>query len=193
MEQTIVKYTAHDAARIDKELHQLSAVYSSAKIKLGLEIGLRLKEIDDNNLYRKLDETAYPNFYKYVESIGMSYQSARQLISLYESYVLAGGFTIEELTRIPYSKLTVIKAQLFEKKDNQYRLAIGKDEARQWLSDAKSDMTIADLKQKRAEVNAGEHAHVWKHVEFDVCETCNIKQFKDGRHTTTKGTMVGGQ
>lgn len=174
--KAIVKYNTADASRLDTEMHQLVTIYSAARIKVGLEIGKRLKEINDNKLYVKLDDAAYPTFLRYIDSLGIKYATARELISLYECFVLVGGFDIDELATIPYHKLTTIKPFLFRKENGEYMMNKNKTEIKKWLGDAKSDITIEDLAQKRRESEVGEHAHEFEEIRIRVCKVCRLRE-----------------
>ena len=171
----IVKYTTSEAAKMDREVRALVTALSSARIKVGLEVGKRLHEIEFSKLYLKLDKQAYPSFNKYLESLGIKYTSAMELLGLYRTYVLTAGFDIDYLAEIPYHKLTVLKPKLFRKELGEYRLDTTMTEAKKWISDAKSDMSIEDLKQKRAEIEAGEHEHDWFHIK--QCKICRLREY----------------
>ena len=170
------QYSTAEASRLDKEIQKLTGAYSSARIRVGMELAIRLKEVSDNKLYLKLDERAYPTFARYIESLGVKYKTARELISLYESFVLVGGFTIEELLEVPYHKLTTIKPHLFRKEAGQYHTTKTKNEIKKWLSDAKSDMTIDDLAQKRREVEVGDHVCRFTEIRIRKCELCGLRE-----------------
>lgn len=163
------------ASRIDKEIRKLSGVYSAARVKIGLELASRLKEVKDNKLYKLLDEKAYPSFNKYIESLGIKYTTAMELIGLYETYILIGGYSIEELAEISYHKLTQIKPYLFEKREGAYKLSKSKTELKKWVKEAESDLSINDLRIKRAEAEVGEHEHNWLH--FKRCNLCKIVEY----------------
>ena len=122
-----------------------------------------------------MDEKAYPNFSAYISSMGMSYSAIRQLISLYQSFVLAGGYSVEELSKISYHKLYIIKSELFDKKDGKYIMSKSRAETNRWMDDAKSDLTINDLKQKKREVKAGDHKHEFEHIQYRQCIHCRLK------------------
>lgn len=172
----IIKYSVSDAAQLDQETRKWVGMYSAARIKVGLEVAMRLKSIEDSKLYLKLDEKAYPNFNVYIDSLGLSYKTARELIGLYETFVLAAGFDINELAEASYHKLTAIKPYFFDKKDGQYELTKSKAEIKEWIKDAKSDLTIEDLKQKRKEAEVGQHEHQFKTIRIRVCEVCGLKE-----------------
>lgn len=171
----VAKLTTTDAARIDREIRTLVTALSSARIRVGLEVGQRLHEIEINKLYLKLDEEAYPSFPKYLESLGMKYTTSMELLGLYRTYVLTAGFDIDYLAEIPYHKLTVIKPKIFKKELGEYKMNVSMTEAKKWIGDAKSDISIEDLKQKRAEVDAGEHEHDWIHIR--QCKICRLREY----------------
>lgn len=172
----VVKYTVSDATRLDREVRNWVGMYSAARIKVGLELARRLKDIEDNKLYLKLDEKAYPQFNNYIDSLGLSYKTAREIIGLFETFVLAAGYEIDDLAKISYHKLTAIKPHLFDKKDGQYVLTKPKAEVKEWLKDASSDLTIEDLKQKRKEAEVGEHDHKFETIRIRVCKVCGLRE-----------------
>jgi hypothetical protein len=174
MTTLIKRYTISDAAKLDKEARQLVNVFSVAKIKIGLELASRLKEIEDNRLYEKLDDSAYKTFPQYLDSLNIKYKTAREIIGLYETYVLTAGMSVDELTKIAYHKLTTIKPFLFSKEAGEYKLIKPKEELHKWIADAKSDMTHDDLMQKRRELEAGEHTHDFYTIR--VCKICRLKE-----------------
>ncbi len=142
-------YSTSDASKMDREMKQLMTTYSTAKIKVGFEMAKRLKEIEDNKLYLKLDEQSYPSFSRYLEHVGMAYKTARELISLYECYILVAGFTVDDLAGIAYHRLTTIKPILFKKEDGEYHTLKSKKEINEWISDAKSNLSLEDLRIKK--------------------------------------------
>lgn len=166
-----------DVAAIDKEVRGLVAVYHQARIKIGLELAKRLKQIDDEGLYKRLGTDSYTSFKTYLDSIGISYKTAREIIGVYETYVLAAGKTIEELANIGYHRLTAIKPYLFEKVEGQYQLTKPKEELDQMLSDASSEMTTDDLMQKRRDKEVGPHAHDFVEISFQKCKVCGLKEY----------------
>lgn len=170
-----IKYTNSEANRLDREAHKLSGVYSMVRIKTGLELAQRLYEIEQNKLYLKMDEKAYPNFSAYISSMGMSYHAIRQLISIYQTFVLVGGYSIEELSEVSYHKLYIIKSELFDKKDGVYVMSKSKAETNKWMADAKSDLSINDLKQKKREVKVGNHKHEFEVIKYNQCVHCGLK------------------
>ena len=167
-----------DAAEIDKEVRELVSVFHQARIKIGLELASRLKQIDDRNLYKKLDADSYTSFKVYLDSIGIAYTTAREIIGVYETFVLVGGKTIDELAHIGYHRLTAIKPYLFEKIEGQYQLMRPKEEMEQLLSDAQSDITTDDLIQKRRDKEVGKHEHEWKQISYHQCTVCRLKEFR---------------
>lgn len=170
-----MKYNTQDANKIDRETRNLTSLYSKVRIKTGLELAKRLYEIESEKLYSKIDDKAYPNFAAYVSSLGISYQSCRELIGIYQTFVLVAGYTVDELSEISYHKLSVIKPELFDKKDGQYITNKSKTEIGRWISDAKSDMSINDLKQKRRENSVGDHKHEFEIITFRRCVHCGLR------------------
>ncbi len=168
------RYTIEQISKLDQEARQLVNMFSAARIKIGLELARRLKEFEQHKLYLRLDEQSYPNFARYLESLDIKYKTAREVIGLYECFVVEGGKDIDELAKIGYHKLTVIKPLLFKKDGERYELVKTKTELNRWLSDAKSDMTQEDLIQKRREYEIGEHEH--KFIKFHVCTICKLKE-----------------
>ena len=173
MSQTITQI-----AKLDAENRELSKVYSAARIKIGLELALRLKQFEDDKLYLKLDEHSYPNFAAYLASIGIKYKTAKEIIGVLEAYVIAGGYSIEFLASIPYHKLTVIKPILFKKENNVYRMLKSRADTKRWIEEAKSDLTQEDLRQKRYEEEIGEHEHDF--IKIRVCKKCKLKEIING-------------
>ena len=178
MSQEIIKYTVSEASRIDKEIRQLAKTSNVAKVKIGLELASRLKEVNDNKLYKKLDEQAYPSFPRYIETIGIAYKTAMELINVYETFVLSAGYSIDELAEISYRKLTEIKPYLFEKVDGKYQLSKPKRELKEMVSAASSDLTIDDIRQLRRDKEVGEHDHEWEIITTQVCKICKLREFR---------------
>lgn len=169
-------YTIEQITKMDAEMHELQAQYSKARIYIGLELAKRLKAFDDGKLYLKLDEQSYPNFPRYLESIGVNYKTAREIIGLYETYVLTAGLTIKELAAYGYSRLTILKRKFFRKEGQEYLLITSKAELNKGLAEAKSDITQQDLRQKVREDIVGEHEHDWKKVCLQYCRVCKLKE-----------------
>lgn len=169
--------TITDAARIDKEVRELVLVFHQARIKIGLELAKRLKQVDEENLYKKLDADSYTSFKIYLDSIGIAYKTAREIIGVYETYVLTAGKTIDELSSIGYHRLTALKPYLFDKQDGQYQLTKSPEELDQLLMDAKSDMTTDDLMQKRRDKEVGPHDHDMVTITYKRCKACGLKEF----------------
>ena len=171
-----MSYTIEQISKMDGELHELQAQYSKVKIFVTLEQAKRLKAFEDGKLYLKLDEQSYPNFPRYLESIGINYKTARERIGLYETYVLAAGFTTKELADYGYAKLITMKPKFFSKENGQYLLTTSKAELNKWLNEAKSDITQEDLRQKVREDMAGEHEHDFREVRYKYCTICKLKE-----------------
>ena len=169
-------YSIEQVVKMDEEMRKLQTLYSKVKISFGLELAKRLKTFEDNKLYLKLDEQSYPTFSRYLESVGVNYKTAREIIGLYETYVLVAGFTIKELATAGYSKLTVIKPKFFKKEKGEYLLTTSKTELNKWIADAKSDITQEDLRQKVREDAAGKHEHDWQHFKFKQCRICKLRE-----------------
>lgn len=165
---------------IDQEVRDLVSVYHQARIKIGLELAKRLKKIDEEKIYKKLDETSYPSFKRYLDSIGINYKTAREIIGVYETFVLAGGKTIDQLAKIGYHRLTTIKPYLFEKQDGQYVLVKPQEELDQLLSDAESDITTDDLMQARRDKEVGPHEHDFSEIHYRQCKLCRLKEYYGG-------------
>lgn len=163
------------AYQLDEEARQLVSVYSAARVKIGLELAARLKEIEDSKLYLSLDPAAYPTFNHYLNSLNIGYKTAREIIGVYETYVLVAGKTIDELSGIAYHKLSLLKSTLFKKEDGQYRLVASLDEVDRWLADAQSGLTQSDLSQKIREEKIGEHEHLFRTIK--VCQHCKLKEY----------------
>lgn len=161
--------------KIDREIHNLCNMYSVAKIKIGMELAKRLHEVESGKLYLKIDEKAYPNFNSYISSLGMTYQGCRELISTYQAFILSAGYSIDDLSKINYHKLAVIKPELFHKKDGKYIMTKTKTEMNRWIADAKSDISINDLKQKRRELSIGEHKHEFEIITYRRCVQCGLR------------------
>jgi len=124
----------------------------------------------------KLDEKAYPNFSRYIESVGMNYKTARQLMSILQTFVMIAGTPIEELAKISYPKLSVLKPYLFHKENGKYVLSKSLAEYKKWLNDAASDLSIEDLKQSRREKEVGDHPHEWEHFKSKRCRVCKLRE-----------------
>ena len=172
----LIRYTINDASKIDKETRSLVGMLSAARIKVGLEVAKRLREIEDNKLYLKLDEQSYPTFNKYIDSLGINYRTIRELIGLYEAFVLTGGYSIDELAEISYHRLTTIKSHLFKYVGKKYYLALPKKEIDDWIQEIHSDITIEDLRQKRKEEEIGDHEHEFDIINLRVCRHCKLKE-----------------
>lgn len=170
-----MKNSIVEANKLDREVHKLSELYSSTRIKVGLELAERLYTIDTAKLYLKIDGKAYPNFRAYISSLGISYYSCKELIGIYQTFVLVAGYSVEELSSINYHKLAAIKPEIFRKENGEYVLSKTKQEIKQWIADASSDLSIADLKQKRRESKAGEHRHAFEIITFKRCIHCGLR------------------
>jgi hypothetical protein len=168
--------TTAEASKLDKELKQLTSVYSSTRVKIGFEMGARLKEVYENKTYLKLDEQSYPSFARYLESVGIMYRNAMELMSLHDCYIILAEIPIDKLSEISYYRLVSIKPILFGKKDGKYSLKKTKKEVMEWLGDAKSDLTTEDFKQHMAEEKVEEHDHKWTEVTTRKCEICKLKE-----------------
>lgn len=164
-------------SQIDKDVRALIQIYSAARIKVGLTLAEKLIEIEDNKLFSRLDERAYPTFAKYVESLGISYRTARDVMTLYETYVLTAGYTIDELSEIPYTKLSAIKGHLFGKEHGKYKLLKSPTEVKKWVKEISSDITIEDVKQHVREEESGEHEHQFDIIKFKKCRICGLKEY----------------
>jgi len=160
---------------LDNENKKLVDLMYKTKLKVGLEIGKRLKPFRDDELYKKLGDSIFPNFNSYLGSLGISYKSATELISLYESFIITSGYKIEELEDVGYHHLTTIKPMFFEKKDGEYRLKKPKRELNKWIKEA-GVLTQADLKQKRMEEEVGEHEHKFEETRFRKCKVCKLRE-----------------
>lgn len=169
----VKRYSTTQIAKLDEEARKLVNMFSSARIKIGLELARRLKEIEDNQLYLRLDSEAYPNFYEYLKSLNVNYKTAREIIGVYECFVLTAERSINELADTPYHNLTSIKPYFFEKEEGVYKLVKSQRELTKWLGDAKV-MSAEDLGQKRREKEIGEHQH--KFIKFKVCSLCKLKE-----------------
>lgn len=167
-------YTIAQLAKLDQENRKLSQVYSAARIKIGLELAVRLKQFEDDKLYSKLDEHSYPTFAAYLASIGIKYKTAKEIIGVLEAYVIAGNYSIDFLASVPYHKLAIIKPLLFKKQGGEYTMLKSRAETRRWIEEAKSDLTQEDLRQKRYEEEVGQHDHEF--LKFRVCKRCKLKE-----------------
>lgn len=174
--------TIDEAAQLDRQCRQLVELHSRARIKIGLELAAILRRFRDENLFMKLDQQSYPTFPRYLESLGIKYKTAMEIIGLYESFIIAGGYTIDQLAGAPYHHLTTIKPLLFKKEGGQYLLTKSKDEADKWVDDAKSELTQDDLKQKRMEEEVGPHDHEFKEVRYRVCSVCKLREYGGKEH-----------
>lgn len=171
-------YTLEEIYKIDAELRELQSIYAKARVKIGLEMAKRLIEVDKYNLYKKLDERSYPNFNRYLESIGIRYKTAREVMGLYQAFILAGGKTMKELEDAEYHKLTIVKKECFKYENKQYLLKAPEKEIDEWIALAKSNITQEDLKQRVREEKAGEHEHQWMEFKYKICSICKLKEFK---------------
>lgn len=166
----------NEVSELDKETRNLVSMYSAARIKVGLEVAQRLAKIETENLYKKLDERAYPTFKSYIDSLGIAYKTARELIGLYDSFIIAGECDIDKLAEKPYHKLTAIKSYFFKKRDNKYHLLHPISELNKWLKEIDSDITIDDLRQKRREAEVGEHQHNFDIMKIRICRICKLRE-----------------
>ncbi len=177
MKQEIVKYNISTISNIDQEVRDLISLFHEAKIKVGMALSERLVKIEENKLYLKIDEKAYPSFIKYIDSLGINYKTARELMGLYQSYVIAGRYSIDEILEISYAKLQVLKPYLFKKVDGKYELDKSKKEVDNLIKELKADTSIDDIKQLRRDKEIGKHACDWYRVSNDICEICKAKEF----------------
>jgi hypothetical protein len=169
-------YTPEQIAKMDAEMRELQALYSKARIRIGLELASRLVKFYKYKLYLKLDEQSYPTFPRYLESLDIKYTSAREVMGLYESYVETAGMTMAELAGAEYHKLTTVKKMCFEYKNGQYQLTASKSELKKWVAEASSDITQEDLRQKVRDEIAGKHEHDWEEIGLRVCKICKLKE-----------------
>lgn len=172
-----ISLTLSQVSKMDRETRELMKLYSSAKIKVGLELAKRLKQFRDEKLYSKLDEDSYPTFPEYLKSLNISYSTATEVIALYEAFVIEGGLSIEYLATIPYHNLTIIKPKYFKKEGIEYKLLTTKTELKKGVAEAGSDITQEDLMQKRREEEIGNHTHEWQEYKFRKCKYCKLKEF----------------
>lgn len=171
-----MKLTLSQITKLDQDNRKLVRAWQEVKLRVGLELGERLKRFRDENLFKKLDVSAYPNFKTYLDSIELNYKTATEAIGLYESFILAGGKTIEELQDVGYHKLTIIKPSLFKKEGSEYKLIKSKAEMNKWINHAASDISQEDLKLLRIQEEVGEHPHDWKEIHYRVCTVCRIRE-----------------
>ncbi|MEX0596088.1 MAG: hypothetical protein WD512_06260 [Candidatus Paceibacterota bacterium] len=160
-----------------KEAKDLVYLYSKTKLKIGLTLAEKLLYIESKKLYLKIDRKGFPTFNKYLESLGLSFGSIRELLGLYKTYIIVGGYSVEELSQISFSKLSVIKSLLFKKENNEYKLIKSKKEMDNWVKELKSDISINDLKIRKNEEKAGNHECEWEEVKFKKCKHCKIKTY----------------
>jgi hypothetical protein len=171
-----MSYTIDQISKMDAEMRDLQAKYTRVRVFVGLELAKRLKVFEDYKLYLKLDERSYPNFAKYLESINVNYKTAREIIGLYEAYVITAEIPIVELAEIAYSRLTDIKRKFFRWDKDKYLMLESKTELKKWLEELKSDITQEDLRQRVREDIAGEHEHDWNQVTYQYCRVCKLKE-----------------
>lgn len=133
-----------------QEIEKLAKLYNKTRVKLGLELASRLYIIENKQ----------KDFPSYVEGLGLSYYSTRRLIGLYKRFIIEGGYTIDEISEIPYSKLEVIKPEKDLKK---------------WINNAKSDITVKDLKILRKEEKVGNHKCEFERIEYKRCLICGLR------------------
>lgn len=169
------KYTVSEVSKIDKENRELVGFYSASKIKITLELAMRLKEFEDGKLYLKLDEASYPDFPTYLKSLGVNYKTAREIIGLYETYVLISGFSIDELAKYAYHMLTIWKPHFFAKEAGQYKQLETKADMKKLLSESK-ELTQEDTIQRRREIEAGEHEHIFDEILIRRCKVCKLTE-----------------
>ncbi len=170
-------YSVSNASKLDREVKQLMSMYSAAKIKTGFEMAKRLQEIESGKLYLMLDKQSYPTFARYLQHVDIAYKAARELISLYECYIVVAGFTVDEMSSIAYHRLSTIKPILFKKQDGKYHAIKSKKEIKEWISDAKSSLSLEDLRLKKSEESVGKHPHKWDTVSYKKCRVCKIKEY----------------
>lgn len=170
------KYTIKQVSTLDKEIRKLSSLYSETRIRVGLELAERLYKIEQNKLYLRLDGKAYPNFNRYIQSLGQNYKSVRELIGLYQTYVLVAGYSVKELSEIPYHVLTIWKPYCFSKENSRYKLIKSKREVNNVIKSA-VNLSLEDNKQLRRENEVGEHKHEFYRITYDICEICKLKEF----------------
>lgn len=167
--------TTQEANKIDRDTQKICTIYSATRIKLGMELAQRLYEIESKKLYLVIDKNAYPDFISYISSLGMSYYACRKLISLYEAFILVAGYTIEELSKIPYNKLEIIKPELFAKQDGKYVAIKSKKDIDKWITSAKSNISISDLRQLRKESRTDKHKCEFEIINYKRCIKCGLR------------------
>ena len=169
------KYTVAEISKLDRENRELVGGYSAVKIKIGLELARRLKEFEDGRLYLKLDEDSYPDFPTYLKSLGVNYKTAREVMGIYETYVVVSGFSIDELAKYAYHDLTIWKPYFFSKEARQYKQLKNKAEMKKLLSES-NELTQEDIVQKRREIEAGDHEHVFEEIIIRKCTVCKLTE-----------------
>lgn len=167
---------------LDQAARHLVGMYSAARVKIGLQLAEILKNIEDNKLYLKLDSAAYPSFSEYLKSLDIKYKTAREIMGVYETYVLVAGKSIDELSEIAYHKLAILKSTLFKKQEGQYQLAVPIKEVDKWLSD--TSLSQQDLSQKIKEEKVGPHEHEF--IVTQTCIHCGLKEIIHGTRKTTR-------
>ncbi len=176
MEPKTATIDTSEAFELDKHARHLVGLFSQARVKIGLELAKTLHKIERTKLYLKLDQQAYPNFKRYLDSLDISYASAREIVGVYKTFVLVAGKTIDELAEISYHKLHILKPVLFKKEEGQYQLAVAEKEFDGWLSD--TDLSQEDLSQKIREERIGPHKH--KFIHLRKCTLCKLTERTDG-------------
>lgn len=170
------RYSIEKASLMDREARKLMKLYSATRFRIGIEVAKRLKEIEEHKLYLKYDPQAYPTFGRYTESLGLNYKTAKELIGLYEAFVLSAKIPPEQLSGITYNRLTTIKSMLFRKFAGSYHLDVPIEELNKWLDHARSDLSLEDLRQLVRDKRIGEHEHEWREVHQKICKQCRIKE-----------------
>src|SRR3990167_7094355 len=68
--------------------------------------------------------------------LAMNYKTAREIMGLYETYVVVSGFSIDELAKHAYHNLTIWKKYFFSKEAGQYKQLRPKAEMKKLLSES---------------------------------------------------------
>ncbi len=161
--------------KMDRDLRKLSKSLNETKVLVGLEMANRLKEFKDHKLYKKIDDGIYDNFGSYLESLGASIYSVRDVISIYETYVCIAEIDIKSLTEYSITQLRTLKPTFFNKEDGEYVQLKTKNQIIKMLGET-DILTQKDLRQKIREEEIGNHEHEFEKVSFKICKQCRLKE-----------------
>lgn len=160
-----------------QETYQRLILALNAHNKSAVVIGATLKEIRDEHLYKQFGQGGNDTFIQFLNNpeVGMSQRSAYNYISLYEQLVERLGYSFDEVSVMPHSRMIEVLPKLKE-------LPVGeaKDKVQEVVS-----LTTSDYKQHfKKENGLTQRPHLYLEEGKWVIETAT--------HNTKKISIDGG-